>query len=314
MERELTPSESLKLIETMIGQAKKCLSRIKSATLVILLVVTASLVNNGCSKDQLAIPHDGELNPIGTAGLRELECERVDFSTANIGQLHNDAVLALLNGVDLKNHPNGAIATVRDNFLSIPYIEPVGITIANGKSLTRSRFNFIANKAITEVIILNDCNFDIAHCSGSMFYHSSSSPYIVEIFEKIDSLMLYNNLDAFNIAIDAIRIDAESSTNCSELDLVIGMTEIAKYSAQLWMPLNKGGEGLFDRLVTTGHRTGDRTLENVVKSDVSASAGYWTCLGVGGMIGLGVPGSNAAILGGWAIAAAWGSATGAVGM
>jgi hypothetical protein len=279
--------------------------RLKYEALITLFLIILSVSIAGCQKEQ---PQPTASSGFSKAfGERKGGCEHVDFTVANVGQLHNESLLTLLDGLTGEEDPTDALFIIKNRFLNADYHVPEGLRLADGNILTRENYNHFAFQAIEEVHVLAQCNFDLGHCSNSILYNSPSASYIVEIFEKIDSLETYRDINSFYDGIDNIRIRAGKTLNCGDLDLIIGTTEVAKYSAELWMPVDKGGEGLYDRMVNPEHR--NRSLENMVKGDVAASAGYWTCLGVGGMIGLGVPGANEAILGGWALAAAWGSGT-----
>lgn len=276
----------------------------KSEAVIALFLITIVSIA-GCQKEQ---PQPSAPSGFSeTLGLRKGGCEHVDFTAANIGQLHNEALLALLDGMTGEEDPTEALSIIQSRFLNADYRIPDGLRLSDGSIFTRDVYNHLASRAIEDVHVLAQCNFDLGHCSNSILYNTPSSSYLVEIFEKIDSLEIYRDINSFYAAIDGIKIRAERRLTCGDLDLIIGATEVAKYSAELWMPVDKGGEGLYDSMVNPENRA--RWLESMVKGDVAASAGYWTCLGVGGMVGLGVPGANEVILGGWALAAGYGSAT-----
>lgn len=147
--------------------------------------------------------------------------------------------------------------------------------------------------------------------------NSQETAFCEEILRETSNIL---NLPTFYIAMDNIAGRAKSQLYGLSLDTVLGTVSVAKSSAYLWAPVQMGGYGLFDSLFNPPPNGGGTAARwnwgGALKGDVAGSMGYF-----GGVIGdalitgaAWVPGANAVILGGWAIAAGIGSIGGGFGI
>ncbi len=154
---------------------------------------------------------------------------------------------------------------------------------------------------------------------------SENSPIIAFrdlIFRCIDQGL---GLSDFYRAMDNIGIQAERELFGQNLEIVLGTVNIAKSSAYLWFSKSDGGMGLLDSIKSGGNfptmpythgslTAGKWNTGNAVRGDVGSSFAYFAGLGFLGLISAAVPGTNVAILGGWAVAVAVGSAASGFGI
>jgi hypothetical protein len=229
----------------------------------------------------------------------------VNFGELNLGELHNQTVIALYDNVDFTNiasvHPN-----IEQNFHALDY-DPSALNI------TRTEFD---NDAISFCNELKLYNYDMTNWTSSSIQSSDAYPYLEQIISEVKTM---TTLLSLNNSLDGVRNSAQGALSGEQLDIVIGAILIAKSSAYLWSPTNDGGYGLFDQKfdgIIENFGTSDITTKKkkailaAIVGDISASGFYFTRLGILGAVGV-VPGGNLAILGGWAAYAGIGSAKGA---
>ncbi len=226
-------------------------------------------------------------------------CKTVDFTAADFGELHNQYVISLYNGVDFSN-PTVARSKILNNFQNM--------------GIDTSVFNMSEDEFKSKVLSVNEqlstYKYDLRQWSNNPISQKESYPYIVRILNETDNI---NNLDAFNDKLSLIEQEAQANLSCDDLDVVLGTVKVAKSSAKLWAPTTLGGDGFFDSTFGQDPPMQIMSWRGALIGDVSGSAQYFTAIGVAGAAGLGVPGANAVILGGWGIAAALASGCGALG-
>lgn len=249
----------------------------------------------------------GCTNSDNTAGLENQQpralsgktCKTIDFSAADFGDLHNQYVMSLYNGVDFSN-----LTAARNKILN--NFQNMGIDA--------SVFNMSEDEFKSKVLSVNEQlsahKYDLRQWSNNPISQKASYPYIVKILNEADHI---NSLDAFNDKLNSIEQQAQANLSCDDLDVVLGTVKVAKSSAKLWAPTTLGGDGLFDSTFGQNPPMQIMSWRGALIGDASGSAQYFMSIGVAGAAGLGVPGANAAILGGWAIAAALASGCGAMG-
>ena len=135
-----------------------------------------------------------------------------------------------------------------------------------------------------------------AHLSALMAAIDGAENY-AQFLEQISALQLNVNSDA--------------TLSCFEVEMLTGTIEVARNSMQLWMPRQLGGLDYYS--LPQGGNERAWSWRSAVKADATASAGYFTTLGTAAAAGLIIPGSNAAILGGWALSSGIMSAWGGLG-
>lgn len=111
------------------------------------------------------------------------------------------------------------------------------------------------------------------------------------------------------IEILQLNIDNNTSLSCFDWELLTGTFEIAKNSVYLWLPQSMGGLDYYG-LAQNGKIESRWSWKNAALSDLAGSATFFMEMGIMGAVGLTLPGTNAAILGGWALSAGLSSALG----
>lgn len=126
--------------------------------------------------------------------------------------------------------------------------------------------------------------------------------------EEMDEMSDYNDF-VHQMNQLQLTVDSDVSLTCFDVELLTGTIEVAKNSAYLWLPRENGGLDFYS-ISQEGKVQPRWSWRNAARADVTASASYFMSLGVGAAAGLLVPGSNAAILGGWGLSAGISSALG----
>lgn len=225
------------------------------------------------------------------------ECLTLNFVEVNIGQLHNDGIKKVYEGLDFKD-PVAARAKIINNFEAINY-DPTTLGI------TREQFNSETRSIISE---LEANNYDIRNYTDASITSAASYPYLVNIMNEIEGLV---DLTELNQSLDVIENQVNANLTCTDKDVVLATIKIARSSAQLWLPTNLGGEGYYDQVVLMkGGKTSaaQRLITNAIIADASSLSASFLKWGAMLAVGLEVPGANMAILVGLATDALLGSA------
>lgn len=266
----------------------KNLAIISATALVISLFVA-------CKKSDNNIEIDNQ--PLST--MATSDCARVDFNAADFVELNNQYVIALYGEVDFSNLHN-VKAQILNNFGNMP--------------IDASAFQMSEQKFKDIVLIANlqlaNYKYDLRQWSNNPISQSISYSYIIKILDEIDRV---TSLRAFNVNLSFIEQKAKANLTCNDLDIVLGTIEVAKNSAKLWAPTSIGGDGLFDYSFGSNAPMQTMSWQRAIIGNASASALHFLTLGVGPAVSKATPGANAAILAGWALAAAVGFACGALG-
>jgi len=231
----------------------------------------------------------------------------LDFNKTNIGTLHNQYVIAAYSKIkEIRNNSRyeGADSTeLRDaiinQFKTISY-DPSLI------GLTKEEF-------FTKAIILND-NLGDYDYDVRLMPDKIMSPEVYDFTQQIiGAIERSADLTEILNKLNEIEISAINTLSGQNLDIVKGTIIIAKSSSYLWTPQELGG---YDLITQTFGRPANSSQsrswwQGAIIGDVGASSQYFLGIGIAGSAGLGVPGANAVILGGWDITAGLGSAFGA---
>lgn len=267
----------------------KAIKPMKKLLLFALIIASFTIA---CTKHSSVTENPSDLNTrMNTANVTNSYIP-VDFDLLNIGALHNKHVIWLLDSI----HRIPKIEAVIDNarlFFSGLDFQP--IDQSNGEMHQHALV--ISNE-------LAQAGFDFRNLSNPNV-SANVKMYIDNLLTSMEnSTNLNDMLDAINV----VNNDALSHLTDADLDIIKGTCIIARYSAVLWSPVTEGGLGYYDKVNQTSPdvRDGGRIGKFVI-GDVSASASYFTSLGIGAALGWGVPGANVAILGGWALSAGIGS-------
>lgn len=240
----------------------------------------------------------------------------INFKEKNIGELHNQYIIAAykkLNPNKLKlaqrtENVDGYREILIDEFENIEYDPtPLGIT---------------HESFIDRTILLTDSlslyQYDVRNWDYT-YVTPSAANFVGRILNESETAA---SLADVNQVLNTIESDANAILSGVDLDIVRGTLEIARSSAYLWAPESEGGYDLYTKTFGTPP-SGRNSSSNRVQlswwkrafiGDVSASSQYFLGMGVGLAAGLATPGTNAAILGGWAISAGFGSAFAALGL
>lgn len=221
-----------------------------------------------------------------------------------LGQVHNELVLESYANVDFA-HSKDCATEIEIQFLKTKIVD----------DLKQDREELINNTKL-RFEKLKSIDFDFRNSKDYPFSYSSYF-YLKAIMENLDGV---NNVDEFYNATKILKnkVLSDKRLNVYEKEMIIGTLSIADNSFYLWSPKIMGGLDLYsitkrDEITLRGKTTSRRwSWRNVAKADVASSAVYFQSLGVGAAIGIITPGSNVAILGGWALSSGLSSALGGV--
>ena len=232
--------------------------------------------------------------------LPNAECELISKSNlTDLGELHNSIITNIYSQIDIAKCGD-CEAEMSPMFLKM--CDELG----NGELKCQELLTFSLKSSKT----LNEINYDF----GLWKNHSFSEECFRYLSLIQDNIKLSESHDDFVNRLNLLEetIIEDHSVSCFDVNLLQGTIQIAKHSAYLWMPIDMGGLALnyveHDGLTLRNGWSGD----GAIAGDVAGSASYFTGLGTGLAVGLFVPGTNAAILGGWGFAAAGASLWGGV--
>ena len=253
----------------------------------------------------------------------------VDFTKMNIGELHNQYMIKSYSKI--KKHFNGDVKLMRsmpqkilqqqcaeiiiDEYSSIPY-DPTPIGYSHDQFM---------EKAVLLVDNLSALEYDIRNCSDTYLNATLTENAYQYVERMLDIVQNYSTLQEIYNGFNVIEADANRYLTGNDLTIVKGTIAISRSSAYLWAPESQGGYDLYTKTFGTltpvnikGESYRIRQLtwwQKAILGDMSASAQYFLTIGIGGCFTAAmVPGTNAALLGGWALSAGLGSAFAAAGI
>jgi hypothetical protein len=243
----------------------------------------------------------------------------IDFSKVKIGDLHNQYVTAAYNKI--KSKLNNGLSQrsanaqqyydiIVDEFSNIPY-DPTPLGYTHTQFMTR---------AIQMTDSLSSFQYDVRNWNYS-YVTQNASLYVGQILSEVEAA---TSLTDIYQRLSQIEANATANLTNVDFDIVKGTLEIARSSAYLWSPESEGGYDLLTKTFGNSPIGGRANSSSRVQlswwkralvGDISASAQYFLGIGIGGSISAAfIPGTNAVLLGGWAISAGLGSAAGALGI
>ncbi|MBV7530536.1 hypothetical protein [Chitinophaga sp. sic0106] len=259
---------------------------------LLLFVLISTSLTMGCTKQSSTLDSLSGASKQMTGAKVATSYVPIDFSLLDIGALHNKHVIWLLDSIQGLPKMDDIVENGRLFFGGIDFT-PVELT--NGQVF---QYTLSISKELASV------GYDfrnLLHPNVSV----NVKLYINNLLTGIDNSNTFSEmLDVIN----SVDTDAQQNLTDADLDIIKGTCIIARYSAALWSPIAEGGLGYYDKAMQrfpAMRRTGGPG--RFVIGDASASAQYFTGLGIAAIVGWGVPGANAAILGGWAVAAGLGS-------
>jgi hypothetical protein len=215
---------------------------------------------------------------------------------ATIGTLHNNYVTEVYQNVDFLNCDACADEVIAE-FANLD-------VDLSGYGKTQEELIAGAELLYVELELIQ---FDLRNWQDHPF-SPESYVHLTTIMEKMDVMGNYQDFITDMNDLQAI-IDADVSLSCFDVELLTGTIEVAKSSAFLWLPRENGGLDFYST-----SQEGKVELRwswgRAAQADVASSAAFFMTMGVGGALGLLVPGSNAVIATGWALSTAIGSALG----
>jgi len=215
---------------------------------------------------------------------------------AKVGTLHNQYVTEVYQKVDFLNCDDCSNEVI-DAFSKIE-LDLSGV----GKSIEE-----VIAEALVQYQKLEAIQFDLRNWTNHPF-SSKSFVYLTKIMEEMDVMVNYDDFLTNMIQLQGL-VDSDISLTCFDVELLTGTIEVAKNSAYLWLPRNNGGLDFCS--ISRKDKVQPRwSWRNAAKADVAASASYFMGNSILWAAGLAVPGTNAAILGGWALSAGFSSALG----
>lgn len=240
----------------------------------------------------------------------------IDFKAMKIGELHNQYIIAAYSKLkSVRSRASQRTQTldqyreqIINEFENISYDPtPLGIT-----------HEAFINRAVNLTDSLSIYQYDVRNWDYT-YVTQNASTYVGRILSEGENAQTLSDI---NQVLNTIASDANANLSGVDLDIVKGTIEIARSSAYLWAPESQGGYDLYTKTFGTSGTGGRSSVSSRVQlswwkrafiGDVSASSQYFLGMGVGLAVGLATPGTNAAILGGWAISAGIGSAFAALG-
>lgn len=189
------------------------------------------------------------------------------------------------------------------------------VSVLYGRCLHRGAldidFDFLG---ITQEQFVQNASEVIIECeqigwSLSNYNNSNLSSEVIEILSRIDQAFQQSTYaDESEIDLLTLKDEVSQTFRCSEYNILMGTIEIALYSNCIWGP---------SRNYVKNHTHSLRDSfgwdwNGAAAGDTAASASYFMGLGSGVAFLGATPGSNAVLLGGWAITAGLGSLWGGV--
>jgi|GEM_PF-2306633 len=214
----------------------------------------------------------------------------------NVGKMHNEYVTSVYQTVDFRTC-QGCDLEVINEFSKIDI---------NLSQLEKTKEELILESKV-RFEQLKDISFDLRQLNNHKFSQNSFD-YLSQLMEEMDKIENYDDFVTNLVKLQS-NIDEDISLSCFDWELLTGTIEVAKASVYLWLPKSLGGLDYY-QLAHNGQIGSRWSWRNAAKADVAESATYFLGLGIGAAAGLFVPGSNVAILGGWALSAGLSSALG----
>jgi hypothetical protein len=280
----------------------------KLLNVMMAAAVTTTVLFISCSKN------DSERVPVTTstakAGsslrLGSSSCARIDFSAGNLGDMHNNLIMDVLQGYDHRNPLS--VNEIRERLYAHSFdVSPLGF----------NSYTEFVDRVFEENAQLSRHGYDLRNWPDHPVMQSDAGPYVRQVLDAVDAI---TTVDALKRDLEIIEADAVQRLDCQDLDLVLGAIKVAKSSAYLWAPASWGGMGYLETLniqerALAQHRSLKSIIVGAIKGDIGSSFTYFSGLGIAAVIGGSMaPGTNLAILGGWAISAGLGSIGGATGL
>jgi len=213
---------------------------------------------------------------------------------ATVGTLHNQYVTEVYQKVDFLNCDDCSNEVLEE-------FSKIDVDLS-GTGKTKQELIAEAKSLYSE---LEAIQFDLRNWTDHPFT-SESFVHLTKIMEEMDAIDNYDDFVSDMNQLQAV-VNSDASLNCFDVELLTGTIEVAKNSAYLWLPKNKGGLDFYS-ISQEGKVQPRWSGRKAAKADVTASASYFMGNSVLWATGLAVPGANAAILGGWALSAGISSA------
>lgn len=264
--------------------------------IIIGLILSGFLACEKMSEGNILQDTKGDLTNVRS------ECEIHTFTTDEfklLGEMHNAYLDTLYS--QCKNVNDIALL---DSLRSVGYTLDLDFSVFN---LTKYE---VIDSAIAQAQQLMLADFEIANLPLSYFGGSQDIKIYTEtVALVIDSARNYAGIEN---GLQNLRIQAynDISLSCLERQHILGIISVGIYSSRMWCPINLGGLGYGLLGNDNGVTIRDWNWKDVVTGDIAGSAGFFLNGGILWGAGLLVPGTNVAILTGWALSAAYGSVLG----
>jgi hypothetical protein len=216
---------------------------------------------------------------------------RLDFSALDVGAMHNNILLKLMNAKSQFE---------RDNIVLSQNVDFSELKMTSKEFLKKA-------KDLNSQLETYDTNYNRI---PSTILPDNLKPFSGRILSAINS---YTTIPEFNFLLDNIQNDANAILKCDELDAMLVGINVARSAAYFWSPKEIGGSGIGDQFKpknVTAKVECCKWFTTMLFGDYMGAATAVTGLGIGAIIGGALtPGTNVAILGGIGISAAIGSVT-----
>lgn len=190
----------------------------------------------------------------------------------NLGELHNETVIRLVSGIDFieddstenKLWTNFENMDVNDLLLDL--------------SISRDSFNQIALDVVNEV---KACNYDLRNASCFSDFSIDLKVSINQLFSIVDGINGNTSLQTLQYIINEVDSVAQLTLDENDIIFYMGISDVLKGSAKLWLPTTIGGEGYIDKLFfnsgSSKEALSQRQLDIIGKALLGDAAG----MGVG---------------------------------
>ena len=185
------------------------MKKLSSLSALVILVMLSLLFS--CQKGNL--PNNEKKSKEKVSALSADDCERLNFEELNIGDLHNQYVIAAYEHVDFSN-PESVPGQLNEYFDNIEFD-------VSALDVTREEFNALLHQYNDQ---LAACGFEIRGCENNVLNEETFS-FIRQILEEGENMTGHEDYYA---TLDQIQEDANNRLTCGDLDAVTGTIIIAK--------------------------------------------------------------------------------------
>ena len=227
--------------------------------LIVLITVSCDKSNDG--NDNLS----QKTNDKSTVNLNGYEYE-------NLGELHNESVINIVAGIDFIEDDS------IENKLWSNFEEMNVDGLLLDLSISRDSFNQIALDIVYEV---KSSNYDLRNASCFSNFSNDLRVSINQLFSIVDSINGNTSLQSLLYKVNKVDSIAQLTLNENDIIIYVGISDVLKGSAKLWLPTTIGGDGYIDKLFQISGSSKEPLSQRQLDIISKALLGDATGMGIG---------------------------------